>query len=937
MRKLWKSVSKIMLAVLLTTQLAGSTGSLLVQAEEEPIETVEESEQVDETEAEEEQEEDVDNSDESDEQEFEIEESTEDVYEEDDEADTEEQVATEDTEEALTVEPVAISLLSEVIDEEIQSEEAVETTTAAFYVLVRGGDRKNLNASNYIPLGNGKITDAQKIYDDYDEIKEHLYEIPSISKLELTEHEEVRWYSIKKESDGWHVDGEIINNTATDEEPQEVELPYENLDDCDMMDFSNWRSGCYDWENGKYFTCDSRICLRDYKKVKPGSCYYAATNDIDYQILVREMNQDGKMLVSHNLKDGDKLEIGDDTAYVGVGIYNAKGTAVKIKQYTQMFACGFAAVLSLESKIELPQVKEPELPYENLVNCDMTNFSNWRSGCYDWKSGEYISYDFRICLTDYKKVEPGSSYYAMMTDTDYHILVREMSKDGRMLVSHNLEDGDKLEIGDDTRYVGVGIYNAKGTTVTMKQYSQMFADGFVAVLSSTPQIGLPKPELQYEELDECNMASFSNWKSGTYDSAFDSFKEDAAYLSVKEYKKVTPGTVYKAYLSAKTYQFVVNSYNKKSEFLKTYTLSDGETFIPTEEEVFVAVSVHRTDAAMTYSDYESYFNTGYSAILSSKDGIDILHQPTSVYEELELMLATGDMTEHDISAYKCTYIEYFNVICPKFKKDHKIEFASIHNMYPDGTISGAYMKTCMFTNMDADYLGRFQRTKKSVEEYLSMLDSKMTDLDKVVLAHEFITKKTQYASVSTVSHSAGGALGDGKAVCQGYTEAMTLLMEYAGVEVDEAISKSMNHSWSYVKIDGNWYHLDATWDDTQRGTDEVYAHRFLIRNAEEFRTIKGNSRAHSDWYFYYNTKEESTSTAFTNWFVHDVAGFMYYHDGLWYYRDKNMNSIKCSDIYGNHMQIVIDGTNQTDKIQITGMQGNVMYYKIGSAQYTKEI
>ena len=38
-------------------------------------------------------------------------------------------------------------------------------------------------------------------------------------------------------------------------------------------------------------------------------------------------------------------------------------------------------------------------------------------------------------------------------------------------------------------------------------------------------------------------------------------------------------------------------------------------------------------------------------------------------------------------------------------------------------------------------------------------------------------------------------------------------MTRMGVDTSFAISTSMDHMWNVVKIDGNWYHVDTTWDD----------------------------------------------------------------------------------------------------------------------------
>ena len=65
------------------------------------------------------------------------------------------------------------------------------------------------------------------------------------------------------------------------------------------------------------------------------------------------------------------------------------------------------------------------------------------------------------------------------------------------------------------------------------------------------------------------------------------------------------------------------------------------------------------------------------------------------------------------------------------------------------------------------------------------------------------------------SFNAYGALCLGVAVCEGYAEAAALLLNRAGVEtlVITGDSRGEKHAWNIVKIDGDYYHLDVTWND----------------------------------------------------------------------------------------------------------------------------
>ena len=62
---------------------------------------------------------------------------------------------------------------------------------------------------------------------------------------------------------------------------------------------------------------------------------------------------------------------------------------------------------------------------------------------------------------------------------------------------------------------------------------------------------------------------------------------------------------------------------------------------------------------------------------------------------------------------------------------------------------------------------------------------------------------------------------DGKyyAVCAGYAYAYKLLLEAAGIECyfvigESSVGERLGHAWNIVKIAGNNYHVDTTWDDS---------------------------------------------------------------------------------------------------------------------------
>lgn len=111
---------------------------------------------------------------------------------------------------------------------------------------------------------------------------------------------------------------------------------------------------------------------------------------------------------------------------------------------------------------------------------------------------------------------------------------------------------------------------------------------------------------------------------------------------------------------------------------------------------------------------------------------------------------------------------------------------------------------------------------KTVEITDEIIEPDMTDYEKELAIHDYIVKNCQYGYVDysqEYAYRAYGVLVQGKAVCNGYAEAMALLLSCVDVEnyimVGEACSEGNweLHAWNAVCLDGQWYQVDATWND----------------------------------------------------------------------------------------------------------------------------
>ena len=91
--------------------------------------------------------------------------------------------------------------------------------------------------------------------------------------------------------------------------------------------------------------------------------------------------------------------------------------------------------------------------------------------------------------------------------------------------------------------------------------------------------------------------------------------------------------------------------------------------------------------------------------------------------------------------------------------------------------------------------------------------------EKIRVIHDYIIDNTEYDKLKNdnindttyKSQTAYGALIQGYATCNGYSDAMAIFLDKLNV-INYKISND-EHIWNLVYLDGKWYHLDLTWDD----------------------------------------------------------------------------------------------------------------------------
>lgn len=118
----------------------------------------------------------------------------------------------------------------------------------------------------------------------------------------------------------------------------------------------------------------------------------------------------------------------------------------------------------------------------------------------------------------------------------------------------------------------------------------------------------------------------------------------------------------------------------------------------------------------------------------------------------------------------------------------------------------------------------------------------MSEVEKLAALHDALIRLCRYdietaaetaPDGATAPFAADGALLDHKAVCAGYGRAFGMLCKAAGLETIYVASPEMNHGWNAVRVDGQTYYIDCTFDDPVPDRGEYISRRYFLQTAEQ--------------------------------------------------------------------------------------------------------
>ncbi len=165
-------------------------------------------------------------------------------------------------------------------------------------------------------------------------------------------------------------------------------------------------------------------------------------------------------------------------------------------------------------------------------------------------------------------------------------------------------------------------------------------------------------------------------------------------------------------------------------------------------------------------------------------------------------------------------------------------FSKTYRVSIGGNNGESYLSDSFSSSDIAKYsIGITEQYKNSIIEECKNLSA----VEKIRYVNNYLIDNTDYdiSSGSNV-YNIYGTLVEKRAVCEGYARACKYILDELDIPCIIACGIAKNsqnvtesHAWNYVKIDGNWYALDITWNDpiinngTGKITDEIRYGYFL--------------------------------------------------------------------------------------------------------------
>ncbi len=251
------------------------------------------------------------------------------------------------------------------------------------------------------------------------------------------------------------------------------------------------------------------------------------------------------------------------------------------------------------------------------------------------------------------------------------------------------------------------------------------------------------------------------------------------------------------------------------------------------------------------------------------EGIDGEAVKAAIYDALEHLEKSLNLSEYRISMEK--WYDYYAEVVNENPKFFYADSSCGCSYEPNtGYVKNLYFEYTMEPDEIITARAFFE---KEISAILSGIETSWSDMEKVLYLHDYLTQNYEYDTSYSI-YDAYNFLHSRKGVCQAYMLVFTELMKRLGIPVKPVESVPMHHIWNMVQLNGNWYHVDVTFDDPVEDRYSLASHENLLRSD------KGIAES---GHVGFVPEGVCTDTTYDQYFWRTTYSPFQYADGLWYY------------------------------------------------------
>ena len=370
-------------------------------------------------------------------------------------------------------------------------------------------------------------------------------------------------------------------------------------------------------------------------------------------------------------------------------------------------------------------------------------------------------------------------------------------------------------------------YSATGTVLTVYDTSEHTTPETTVTTSQTTASEVTTvPETESET--ETETETVPSESETTQSSAQSLSLEDVPEVGISEYYEKTQTTPPLPTTTAAPSQTTASVSTAESVIssVSESTSSDNTSTAQVSEERVITSSA---ETVVSSADVSSGLNEKLTDGRKSKySGREIISHPYSyytldekhkkLYDKLVSAMLDCDTQIQFTSDENISFDDLFDTYQLIYNDENRLFYISPTIEYVSDRATGNISSMKVNYTFSKEEIRSMQaEIDEETDKILSMITPDMNDYDIVKLFHDYIIVNCTYDTDAKNPNSIYGTLVEKDALCQGYSQSFTYLCSLAGIDSFIVLGVANEpHMWNVVKMDGDYYHVDLTWDDPDR-------------------------------------------------------------------------------------------------------------------------